>query len=512
MKYIFNFLTIFFFFSIVSCNKNINIYPVSNLYDATFYKNIDEIDVALTGCYNGLQKPLYEEWSMTELRSDNSIMGNPTSGSSDNKELSDLDMFMPNTYHEGIYNYWLHTYYNIYNVNKVLKSIEVNYKQSEGVLLYDSLLIPVSIEDRKRVAAEATFIRAYHYFNLVRLFGGVFLIHTPTSPTEAKLINRESTDEIYKLIIADLNNTINYGNSAKFNAINNNDLGRVNTWCAKALLAKVYLTLNRKSEAIILLNDIINNSTYSLQPTYKEVFSITNEMNSEILFAVRYKAGSLGLGSPFANMFAPNGSGLAVVNGDGQGYNYPSYELETSYLTTDPRFANNILVYITKHYVNKYISDMAIADDAENDWPVIRYADVLLMLAEAQGYNASSINLINQIRIRSGLTALTTSTINSVALFEKALSDERRLEFAFENQRWFDLVRFNTTFTTLTAEQVMKDHFTIMYPKHYGKYPAPALTLEQLKSFVTVEHLLLPIPQREIDINTKIVIPQNPGY
>jgi len=99
-----------------------------------------------------------------------------------------------------------------------------------------------------------------------------------------------------------------------------------------------------------------------------------------------------------------------------------------------------------------------------------------------------------------------------VANFEASLSAERRYEFAFENQRWFDLVRFNTTFTTITAEQTMKDHFAYMYSRHYGQYPVPALTLQQIQALVTPEHLLLPIPQREIDNNTILVIPQNPGY
>jgi hypothetical protein len=134
------------------------------------------------------------------------------------------------------------------------------------------------------------------------------------------------------------------------------------------------------------------------------------------------------------------------------------------------------------------------------------------MLDEAKGISSSSIDLINLIRARSSQPLLTLSTINSVALFESALSNERRLEFAFENQRWFDLVRFNTTMTTIKAEDVMKNHIELMYSSHYGKYPAPVLTLSQIQAYVTPEHLLLPIPQREIDNNTFLTIPQNPGY
>jgi len=165
-----------------------------------------------------------------------------------------------------------------------------------------------------------------------------------------------------------------------------------------------------------------------------------------------------------------------------------------------------------KLYVKKYISPMLIPDDAENDWPVIRYADVLLMLAEAQGFTPNSLQLISQVRQRAGLDALDPAVVNTVALFEQALSTERRVEFAFENQRWFDLVRYNTTLSTITAEQSMKDHFAREYQSHYRLYTAPTPTLAELQGNVTHDKLLLPIPQREIDNNTNLVIPQNPGY
>jgi starch-binding outer membrane protein, SusD/RagB family len=134
------------------------------------------------------------------------------------------------------------------------------------------------------------------------------------------------------------------------------------------------------------------------------------------------------------------------------------------------------------------------------------------MLPEAQGNSASSIDLINQVRTRSSAPAIVATGITTTKLFEDTLSNERRIEFAFENQRWFDLLRYNTTMTTITAEGTMKAHFAKEYPVHYKDYPAPALTLDQLQAQVTKDKLLLPIPQREIDTNTQLVIPQNPGY
>jgi hypothetical protein len=563
------------------CKKIIDLQPESNLTldPVTHYKDLDEVSVALTGCYNGMQKTLTEEWTLTELRSDNSIMGVPGSTASPNRDLSDLDMFMPNTSHQGNFNYWSSVYYNIKNINLALDAMNVNYSLTANTISYDTLKIAGTDANRKALAAEALFLRAYHYFNLVRLYGGVFLVDEPITPEQALKVNRSSVSDIYKLIEADLSNAINYGSTSKYSATSAT-LGRVNSWCAKALLAKVYLTQNKKAEAITLLQDVITNSGYSLQTSYANIFSISNEMNSEILFAIRFRAGGIGLGSLFPNSFAPLSSGSNVVNGDGKGLNYPSTDINNSYFSIsltgasvkkdssrvvlsaantsilpgmyvtgtqvasgttvssivgnvltlsipatatttsaalvvgDPRKVATIAVYNpgTKLYPVKLISNPSLSNDAENDWVVLRLADVILMLAEAQGNSVSSINLINQIRSRAKLNLLDPVAINTTALFETALANERRYEFAFENQRYFDLMRYNTTMTTITAVQSMKDHFAKEYTTHYGQYPAPRLTLAEIQAQVTTNKLLLPIPQREIDNNTRIVIPQNPGY
>ncbi len=567
------------FIVLAGCKKLIDLTPQSNISSATYYSTVGEVSTALTGCYNGMFAPLNDEWTLSELRSDNTIQGVPASTSTPNRDLNDLDMFFPSVSHQGNYNFWLNNYYNIRNVNFVLNSLNVNYIPSSGTLNFDQVGIPAIATDVKRISAEATFIRAYHYFNLVRLYGDVSLVHEPISPDEAKTINRSPVADIYKLIIADLLNTVNNGSTVKFAAIPSANLGRANSWSAKALLAKVYLTLNRKTEAATLCQDIITNSGYALQSSYANIFSISNEMNSEILFAVRFKAGGIGLGTSLPNAFAPLNSGAAIIVGDGRGLNFPSQELYNSYsaiaavgnvrsantsvtltvanpaitvgmTVTGTQIANgttvaaingttltlsipanatlataalliggdarrtvNIGIFTgAKFFVQKYISNTTVANDAENDWSVIRYADVVLMLAEAQGNSVSSIGLINQIRSRANVSALVATTITTPAQFENALANERRWEFPFENQRWYDLLRFNTTFTTIKSTDVLKNHFAAMYTVHYGLYPAPRLTLLEMQAFVTNDRMLLPIPQREIDNNTQIVIKQNPGY
>jgi hypothetical protein len=503
--------------SLAACKKNIDQFPQSNLSTGTFYSNLTEMKAALAGCYNGMQAPLSTEWRLTELRSDNSKQGSTGSSNADNQDMNELDMFQVNAAHPNVLTYWLATYANIRNTNTLLQKLGVSYDAASGNTRYTDITVPVTDVDRKQLAGEALFIRAYHYFNLVRLYGGVFIVSEPIAPSTALTVNRSSVADTYKFIEADLKTAATSMSNRTYTqtvAQSQADLGHTTTWAAKALLAKVYLTQGRKAEAITLLQDVIANSGHSLSPTYAGVFSISNEVNSEILFAVRFKSGGLGLGSPFANYFAPLNSGSAVVAGDGRGWNYPTAELDTL-TNTDSRKQVLIGRYGTgtpKLYVAKYISTVTVQNDAENDWPVLRYADVLLMLAEAQGYTPQSISLINQVRQRASMPLLDPTQVNTVALFEKALADERRIEFAFENQRWFDLVRYNTTLTTISAEQTLRNHFAREFAAHYATYPTPTPTLAGLQQNVSSDHLLLPIPQREIDTNTQMTIPQNPGY
>lgn len=514
-----SFKILFFLLAVVtfiSCKKVIDLEPESNLTTLNYYTTASEVQTGLLSCYNALQKPNLFEWQVTELRTDNTKMGVPGSSSTTNRDLSDLDEFIPSTAHPAVYSYWLNTYFVIRNCNIILEKLGVAYNPSSGAISLNPITIPMSDSVRKQYAAEAMVLRANSYFNLVRLYGGVFLLHTNITAEEAKQVNRSSVADIYKFIEADLTNASTYLSAFKFSQIPTATVGRVNAWVAKGLLAKVYLTQNNKTAASTLLQDIITNSGYSLQPTYANIFSVGNEMNSEIMFAVRYKAGNLGLGSTFGNLFAPLGSGTAVIAGSGTGLNYPTNDIDTAYGIApnpiDPRKTVSMGSFGTTSilYVKKFLAPVVTANDGESDWPILRFADIILMQAEAQGFTPSSIALINQIRTRAGLTIL-PPTVNTVAAFEQALSDERRLEFAFENQRFFDLIRFNSTMTTITAEQVLKNHLAKEFVKHYAQY-SPVIPLGTLQSYITRDKLLLPIPQREIDTNSQLVIPQNSGY
>lgn len=516
------------FISFTACKKVIDIDPISNIGVNAFYKNYDEVKIALSGCYNGLHRPLETEFMLTELRSDNAKQGFANSSSPINVEFNDLDLFQPSTSHDKVYQYWLNTYKNIRAINYVLGSLGANYTGGQIVLEEGTAVL--TSQQKNQLAGEALFLRAYHYFNLVRLYGGVFLVTEPVDPELSKQTTRSSIQDCYQLITADLNAAKDLMSQAPYSASSSADLGRATSWAAKALLAKVYLTLNQKGNALPLLEDIISNSGHGMVSTYEDVFSINNEMNREIIFAVRYKTGGLGIGSPMANYFAPQGSGNAVINGDGNNYNYPTNEIDSAFVTpavgsTDMRKEVTMGKYLDRLYVKKFLSQVVVRYDAENDFPVIRYTDVLLMKAEAVGFDGiggSSVNAINQVRARAGAVEYVmgdfnaafylypTDPVNPNAItnqdeFLDALLKERRLEFAFENQRFFDLVR------TGKAIEVMKDHFADEYPSHYANY-RPVIELQEILDNVTPERLLLPIPQREIDTNDQIEIQQNPGY
>ena len=512
----FKLLSFFFLLYLMGCSDTIDLTSTSNIDSKKYYSNLSELNVALIGCYKGLQKPVVDEWKLTEIRSDNTWMANTGSSSTLNLDNASQDMFFPSTSNGNVYSYWLNNYNNIYNVNSLMKALGTSYNENSGVLEYRDVTIPVTLTERKKIAAEASFIRAYHYFNLVRLFGDVFLVDNVITPEEALNLNRVPKEEIYKLIIADLLNASANGSTATYSSTSS-DLGRSNSWAAKALLAKVYLTLGRKADASLLLNDVINNSGYKLQTSYANVFTITNEMNSEILFTVRFKGGGFDMGNPLPNAFAPSKSGSSIINGDGNGDNTPTVDLYNAYSNSDLRKDVNIGSFgsnaYRKYYINKFICVVAIVNDADMDWPVLRFSDVLLMKAEADGNTPESLTQINKVHTRAGLTPLIASDVSTTAKFEAKLSLERQLEFAFENQRWFDLLRQNTTFSTptLTAEVVMATHIKSKEStKFYGKFKGGLSTDEIVTNIKN--RILLPIPQREIDNNSHLVITQNPNY
>lgn len=472
---------------------NLDIAPDSYIAEEFFFENEAQVNSAVVGCYNGMQGPLYYEWIFTELRSDNTRMSSNATTNETNLQLMVVDQGVQNSSNANIRKYWEEAYRNINNCNMVL-----NPKNLAAV---------TNDAKRKQFIGEASFIRAYQYFNLVRLFGPVFIVNESISIQESLKKDRSRIEDVYSFIIEDLHIALNGLKDVNYDK---SDLGRIDAIAVKAMLAKVYLTLERYTDAKSLLEEIIDQKGKSLVE-YEKIFDINNEMNHEIIFAVRYKKGNLGIGSPFANRFAPQNSYTNVVVGSGDGVNYPTTDLTSSYAASDKRkdvsLAESYLdptkpnPVIPVAYVKKYLSPVSIRYDAENDWPVIRYADILLMYAEIinelEG-PANALEYLNMTRLRAGLDPLSAESVSTRYAFRKELQNERRLEFAFENLRWYDLLRWKN------AIEVVNNH---IQNKEWFFYSGYSNKINELKEY----QLILPIPQSVIDINSS-VITQNPYY
>ncbi|MFR9495234.1 MAG: RagB/SusD family nutrient uptake outer membrane protein [Rikenellaceae bacterium] len=477
--------------------------PISEISEDAYFNDADEVATALVSCYAGLQAPMQYEWRLTEMRSDNTRVELLTSTSTMTSANIEFDKCAVTTTNTALYDYWYATYKNIANCNTVLDAMDVVTDKSEY----------------NEIAGQARFIRAYHYFNLVRLFGPVMIVDTRISAQDAVTdYPRKPVSEVYDFIIEDLEQAAYMLDDVIYDSSN---AARATQWSAKALLAKVYMTLQDYTSAREYLYDVLNNSGHSLQPNYADVFDISNECNSEIIFTIRYTSGGIGLGNPFGNWFAPEQSLDYVINNDGNSYNYPTsiiidahtaveadytagtdaiYDLRKDTSVKEGYYAGT--TWIDDAYVNKFISPVTNDEDGDKDWPILRYADVVLMYAEAineiEG-PASAIKYINMTRSRGGLEDLDAADFATKHSMRMALEDERQIEFAFENQRWFDLVR------TDRVLEVINQNF-IDDPFYAEAMEDEGLIIET----VTSNMILLPIPQEEIDANPNIT--QNAGY
>ncbi len=512
---LYKYLPMLLLVSFASCE--IDRLPISEISEDAYFNDADEVATALVSCYAGLQAPMQYEWRLTEMRSDNTRVEQLTSTSTMTIANIEFDKCKVTTTNTALYDYWYASYKNIANCNTVLDAMDVVTEKSEY----------------NEIAGQARFIRAYHYFNLVRLFGPVMIVDTRISAQDAVTdYPRMSVDEVYAFIIEDLEQAAYMLDDVTYDDAN---AARATQWAAKGLLGKVYMTLQDYEAAIPYLYDVLNNSGHSLQPTYADVFDIANECNSEIIFTIRYTSGGIGLGSPFGNWFAPEQSLDYVIANDGSSYNYPTSIIISAHTISEADLtAGTPAVYdgrkdtsvqegyygvndawIDDCFVNKFISPVTNDEDGDKDWPILRYSDVILMYAEACNElddMASAVDYINKTRARarnyyidddeyvySDYDEYTVADFSTKHEMRMALEDERQLEFAFENQRWFDLVRTDRALVVVN-QNFIDDPFYAEAMEDEGLY------IDE----VTSNMILLPIPQEEIDSNPTIT--QNAGY
>ncbi|MGY0035077.1 RagB/SusD family nutrient uptake outer membrane protein [Pedobacter sp. NJ-S-72] len=296
---------------------------------------------------------------------------------------------------------------------------------------------------------------------------------TPSqSPADARSKGRASIEEVYTQIIGDLN-TSAAKLPVKYTSL---EAGRATQGAALSLLAKIYMTQKKFSEALAALRKV-QQLGYSLIPVYKDIFLPASKNNSESVFEIQYLGAQPGLSSDFLYQFAPWSSG-SVITGDpatslngSSGWNIPTQDMinnayETGDLRKDASLAEGFTdaggKFVNIPYVKKYNHGIVDRGRTNDNFPVIRYADVLLMIAEClneQGFAAGGeqFTLLNQIRTRAGLPAKTPGnavaalSVDSQQGFRDAILQERRVELAFENHRWYDLVRSGKAVEVMTA-------------------------------------------------------------
>jgi len=435
-----------------------------------------------------------------DIASDNSVSGGENA--SDVLSLQQIDDYTHTSVNSTLTELWQAAYEGINRANYLQQ-----YKAANKAGL------AVNFAGKEALYGEIYFLRAYYYFHLVRFFGDVPLFTDKRlSLSESKTLQRSPKAEVYKQIELDLNNAI-----AALPAIQV-EKGRATKYAAQALLGKVLLYQNKFDAAAAMLDNVINSNAYSLVSDFGSIFLASGENGPESVFEIQYSntspyynwggvtRGQGNLSVQQCGIRGLNGT-AAMPYGAGWSTNLPAPNLAAAYEAGDKRkdvTVLNIEAYKTANpsfnityqvapykntglYNQKYLprkgeTSGQVELNYLNNFRTIRFADVLLMAAEA--YNRASTpndakaqGYINRVRQRAFGDNLHNITSTGTTL-KQAIWDERRLELAMEGDRFFDLVRTGQAATKITGFRVGK-------------------------------HELFPIPQEEISISG---ITQNPGY
>jgi hypothetical protein len=464
----------------VACSEDfINLIPISSVSVDVVYKTDKDFKDALTAAYNSLQDQYEDFYLFGDIRGDDSwqeIYKNNSQSYSDAFVTTSSDGLMNST--------WQNYYEAIFRLNTVLAKIEPA----------DVSMVP----NKDRYIAEAKFLRALSYFDLVRIFGNVPMVTKPLSIEEGYNSPRVDVDEIYDQVIVPDFQAAETGLPESYSG---SDVGRPTKGAAKAMLGRVYLTRHDYQNAETKLKEVTTMG-YKLLDNYNDLFDYTkDEHHSEYIFDIEYEEG-IGEGNRLTNAFAPNSkpfTNFYGIGGNGDEQNSPTQVLIDLFTDDDLRKdvtvgvtggfydADNVFVALPANtnqtYTKKYIVPVLAANDSRANWKVIRYADVLLMYAEALNENGKTDEALlplNEVRERAGLDGYSGLT---QAQARDAIYLERRLELSFEGVRWFDLLR------TGKAYDVMKD---------YGMLP-----------YMTV----FPLPLSQVQlIDDATIFPQNEGY
>jgi hypothetical protein len=454
------------------------------LSPSNFYQSEADATAALMATYANLRGTYNQNmYFLADLPSEQT---NP--GTGNNIDRTNIDNFQFEPTNTITTNTWNESYVTINRANAVIGRVP-------GITM---------AEDRKNaIIGEARFLRALSYFHLVRLFGAVPIRLQETTSLTGLDIARSPVEDVYGLIISDLKEA----ETTLPDQQTGLNLGRASKGAASTLLAYVYLTKKDWTNAAAKAREVIDKAStygYSLFANFADLWKISNENKHEHIFMCQYQSGPEGLGSQYNHFFTSRQANAILVGGSGYAIHLVENAFWKSFDSTDTRRDASILSSFTDPKTQKLItypstllSELSIfkyydpasfaRNNNNNNYPILRFADVLLIHAEAlnegAGPSAQAYESINKIRRRAKLADLKTGLTQQQ--FREAVLQERSWEFAFESRRFFDLIRSETLIPVMTAA---------------GKRPLP-------------KNLLYPIPQREIDINNKIEqADQNPGY
>lgn len=514
MKKIFSILSITSVVLFASCTKDLDQTPLSSATTETFYKAPADFIQAVNAAYNSLRGYPDRLLNLSEIRSDNVYGVSVTV-----RDWDPINNFLPgiasNTYVEEA---WTANFSGIFKANTVLDQLAKNSNNVGSAAL------------ATRLQAEARFLRAFYYFDLVRYFGKVPVIDHPVTATEANTIGRSSVADVYKLIISDLqfaaaNLPANF--TGTFPNYSGTDVGRATKWAAESVLALVYMTrsgptygvegpglgLDEWKLAMPLIQDVLSNSGYGFNSNFANIFSYANQSptpagNKEAIFDVMYMSGqNPTLGGTYVWGLTPN-TYFSSLGSNSQANGSleiipVSNNLLNAYPSNDVR--KPVTIYTAGYtfqgttenrpFYKKWLDIANIPKASRFDWGenfiAIRYTDVLLWKAEcilhgATGGSQTDVDaIVNQVRTRAGLP-------NSSNVTLPQLYEERRREFADEGLRWFDLQRSGNLVTIMNAWIASED------------------TQNRIKQ-VTPNFIIYPVPQSQLDAAPGLY-GQNPGY
>lgn len=371
---------------------------------------------------------------------------------------------------------------------------------------------------KNRLVAEAKFLRAYYYFSLVRKYGGVPIIDGILSgPDELLGVTRNTEQEIYQLI----KNDLSYAAQSLPESYGSGELGRATKWAAIGMLAKVHMTLREFEQANVFLDQIINSNQFGLFKDYNRIFREANEnqmfpdkngnLVNEIIWEVQFVKNERG--STITQQTGSRDPQVGGVNSLWGGFEnmLPTPELRAMFepgdLRLDISYVESVQINgqtevlesnrtpgagpISGKYHNPENSEPPIRDESGNNIIILRFADILLLKAEALnelGNPATALPFINLVRERAGINILSGMNQNSL---REAIIKERATELSFEGHRRYDLIRWGIYIETMRNTN-----------SPFLKSPR-----ENIQEF----HVLLPIPQNEIGVSNGSLI-QNPGY